>query len=352
VVYETAVEANRAWNVDADLPYEHVILDSWSLDVSKAVVGSGMKVVSDHYLHVPRHPLRPLVAFAPDAVVAAGGGMWASPANNIALAARRRHGWAWVPRWESFPRPRPTLPRRVAEPWVRRFMRAGDAWIAIGTRSASDLARLGADPRRIQLAPVVAPAPESPVGAIRPHDAPRFLFVGQLIPRKGIEVLLEAWRDVDGELTVAGDGVLRPAVEAAAVADPRIRYAGHADAEALEGLYDWADVLVLPSLYEVWGVVVNEALERGLVVVATDEVGAVDDLIVDGVNGLVVRAGSSDDLRRALRAVGDWPGERWQRANEVSRGLLDGRLDRAVEGYVQACALGVAHRRSLVGRRR
>jgi glycosyltransferase involved in cell wall biosynthesis len=225
-------------------------------------------------------------------------------------------------------------------------MRSGDAWIAIGTRSARDLARLGADPSRIRLAPVVAlpalaPAPDPD----RPRDPTRFLFVGQLIERKGIEVLLQAWRGVDGELTIAGDGVLRPAVEAAAAADGRIRYAGHAAGEELEELFAWADVLVLPSLYEVWGVVVNEALDRGLVVVATDEVGAVDDLVVEGVNGLVVRARSASDLRRALQGVTEWPAARFEQAAAVSRKLLDGALDGAANGYVEACLAGIAHRR-------
>lgn len=346
VVYETDVEANRLWRVERDLPYRHVVLESRSLDVSRLAVGTGIKVVSDHYLHVPRHPLRPLVDFSPDAVVAAGGGAWASPTNVLTLAARRRHGWAWVPRWESFSRARPTVPRRIAEPWVRSFMRAGDAWIASGKRSAADLERLGASPDRIRIASPAVARPASRVAAHRPHDPPRYLFVGQLIERKGVDLLLEAWHGVEGELVLAGDGVLRPLVEAAAARDSRICYVGHAAGAELEQLYAWADVLVLPSRYEVWGLVVNEALDRGLVVVATDAVGAVDDLVVDGVNGTVVAAGSADELRRGLQRVASWPSSRWEEAAVCSRDRLADGVDRAASGYVDACAVAVRHLRA------
>jgi hypothetical protein len=70
VVYETAVEANRDWEHPLDLPYDHVVLDSWSIDLAWLAVGSGVKLTSDVYLHVAKHPLKDLVRFAPDAVVA------------------------------------------------------------------------------------------------------------------------------------------------------------------------------------------------------------------------------------------------------------------------------------------
>src|SRR5690349_17979642 len=102
VVSETPMERDRRWQPEEDLPFEHVMLDTWTLDLSSLAVGSGFKTRFDTYLYVPKHPLAPLSRFSPDVVVAAGGGIWSSPANIAALAVRRWREWAVVPWWGSF----------------------------------------------------------------------------------------------------------------------------------------------------------------------------------------------------------------------------------------------------------
>src|SRR5262249_32859433 len=64
-----------------------------------------------------------------------------------------------------------------------------------------------------------------------------------------------------------------------------------------------ADVFVLPSRHDGWGVVVNQALGAGLPVIASDAVGAGLDLVEDGVNGLIVPAGSAAALERAMERL-------------------------------------------------
>jgi glycosyltransferase involved in cell wall biosynthesis len=345
VIYETERESNRRWREDQPLRYAHVILDSWSLNLARFAIGSGVKLSSDIYVHVPKRPLSPLIRFVPNVVVAAGGGMWASPTNLAALAGRRRHGWAFVPRWESFARRRPTLPRRVAEPWVRRFMRSGDAWIAIGSRSHRDLVHLGADERRIFVSPLVA-EPAGPSGPGGAEGRTRFLFVGQLIERKGVDVLLDAFAQVErGELAIAGEGPLAERVKAASATDGRIEMLGHLDRAKLQDAYAGADVLVLPSLYDVWGLVVNEALARGLLIITTDQVGAADDLVEHGVNGVIVPAGSVSALADAMRVVGEWSPERRAAAQALtSERLTRTTAENSAQSILEACRCAVDHR--------
>ena len=349
VVSETPMERDRRWRPETDLPFQHVLLDSWTVDLSRLSVGTGFKTRFDTYMYVPKRPLAPLRSFSPDVVVAGGSGIWSSPANIAALAARRRRDWAVAPWWGSFSREQPTLPRRLAEPWVRTFMRSADAWLVYGTRHVSDVVALGADPKRTVIAPITALAPEPP---IEPHppaagETLRYLFVGRLIERKGIDVLLEAFRRVDGgELAIVGDGPLREAVEAAASQDPRIRLLGHRDGEALADAYRDAHVLMVPSLYEPWGLVVHEGLAHGLPVIATDEVGASDDLIESGTNGYVVPAGSVEALAEAMQAVAKWTSEQWEQAAEASDVTLAScSIERGVEGFIRGCSLAVEHRR-------
>jgi glycosyltransferase involved in cell wall biosynthesis len=352
VVSETPMERDRHWHPETDLPFNHVLLDSWTLDLAWLARGSGFRTRFDTYLYAPKRPLRPLSAFAPDVIVAGGGGIWSSPANIAALAARRRRGWAVVPWWGSFTRPQPTWPRRLADPWVRYFMRTADACLAYGTRQARDLAEMGVDPARTVIAPITALAPEHPPPreSMRTGRHARFLFVGRLIERKGLEVLLRAFERFDGgELWIAGDGPLEGAVSHAAAQDPRIRALGHVGGEDLGDLYAEVDALVVPSLYEAWGLVVHEGLAHGLPVIATDQVGAADDLIDPGVNGYVVPAGSAEATAEAMRSVAAWTQE--QRAGAMRRSLetlASCSFDRGADGFVHGCALALEHRRRTV----
>ena len=61
-----------------------------------------------------------------------------------------------------------------------------------------------------------------------------------------------------------------------------------------------ADIFVLPSRYDGWGVVVNQALGAGLPLICSSEVRAADDLVADGVNGLIVTAGDSNGLAASM----------------------------------------------------
>jgi glycosyltransferase involved in cell wall biosynthesis len=349
IVSETPMERDRRWQPETDLPFEHVLLDSWTLDLAWLAVGTGFKTRFDTYMYFPKHPLAPLRRFSPDVVVAGGSGIWSSPANIAALAARRRRGWAVVPWWGSFSREKPTLPRRLAEPWVRKFMRSSDAWMVYGTRHVRDAVALGADPERTVIAPITALAPEPPVERHAPAAGGqlRYLFVGRLIERKGIEVMLDAFRRVDGgELWIVGDGPMRSAVDSAAANDSRIRVLGHRDGEGLADVYREAHVLLVPSLYEPWGLVVHEGLARGLPVIVTDQVGAGDDLIESGTNGYVVPAGSGPALAEAMQSVAQWTPAQWeQAANQSDTTLATCSIDHGVDGFIRGCALAVEHRR-------
>lgn len=350
VLSETPMERDRRWAPETELSFEHVLLESWTLDFSRLAVGSGFRTRFDTYAYVPRRPLRALQRFKPDVVVAGGGGIWSSPTNIAVLAARRRRGWAFVPWWGSFTRPRPTLPRRVANPWVKAFMRASDAWLVYGTRQARDVIQLGADPDRVVIAPITPLEPEHAPASRdgRTAATTRFLFVGRLIERKGLDVLLEAVRAVSGcELWVAGDGPLRPMLAAAAAQDDRIRLLGHTAGRALAEAYREADVLVVPSLYEPWGLVVHEGLAYGLPVIATDQVGAADDLVQPGVNGEIVPAGSAAALARAMSSTAAWSGDRYDDARRYSEQRLRAfSIERAVAGFVHGCSIAVEHRRA------
>ena len=144
-----------------------------------------------------------------------------------------------------------------------------------------------------------------------------FLFCGQMIARKGVDLLLAAFQRLgeSARLLLVGREAELPALLAPLAPEVRERivYAGFQPPEELPRWFAQADVFVLPSRHDGWGVVVNQAIGAGLPVVCSDMVGAGHDLVEDGVNGLKFAAGSADSLAEKMERfvreptiIGEW----------------------------------------------
>jgi len=139
---------------------------------------------------------------------------------------------------------------------------------------------------------------------------PVFLLCGQMIARKGIDLVLAAFARLSaGRLLLVGREAELPQMLAPLSADVRARitYAGFQPPEELPRFFAQADVFVLPSRYDGWGVVVNQALGAGLPILCSDMVGASHDLVEPEVNGLRFPTGSVDALTVAMQRLVDEP---------------------------------------------
>lgn len=149
----------------------------------------------------------------------------------------------------------------------------------------------------------------------------RLLFCGRLVPVKRVDTLLEAFERIaefrpDWDLVIAGDGPLRQALEArvAESARSRIKWLGFLQFDELAACYHSCDLLAMPSEYEPWGLVINEAVAAGLPVVAAEGVGAAVELVRHGTNGFLVPARDVGALRDALLEATDLNCNRRMRA--------------------------------------
>ena len=130
------------------------------------------------------------------------------------------------------------------------------------------------------------------------------LYVGALCRRKGVDVLIEALgserlREKRWRLTVVGDGDQRDELSAQTErlgVSEKVAFLGSLPQARCEEAYRMGDILVLPSRYDGWGAVVNEAMEYGLAIVTSDRVGARTPLVEHGVNGLVFASEDAGDL--------------------------------------------------------
>jgi glycosyltransferase involved in cell wall biosynthesis len=143
------------------------------------------------------------------------------------------------------------------------------------------------------------------------------LFAGRAAREKGSGELLKAWSFTGltaprAALVMVGDGPFR----ARTVAAGAVLREPPADPETLRNFYAGSDVVVVPSIptrdfLEPWGLVVNEAFDRGVPVIATDAVGAAaGGLVQHERTGLVVPAGDPAALAAAIRRLHDDPGLR------------------------------------------
>jgi len=141
-------------------------------------------------------------------------------------------------------------------------------------------------------------------------DRPLLLFCGKLSHVKAPALLLSAYARLRSTGCLAafllcGHGALRGALESQvqrqSIAD--VHFLGFRNQRELPGLYAACDVLVVPSEREAFAMVVPEAMHAGLPVVASDRVGAVEDLVLADQTGLVFRSGDEEGLFRCLSTL-------------------------------------------------
>jgi glycosyltransferase involved in cell wall biosynthesis len=231
-----------------------------------------------------------------DCVIVGG---WNQPAFWAALACAKLAGVPIVLWVESTGRDRRS--GRLEAP-KRLLLRAVDAFLVPGAASRDYLVRLGVPTTRITVAPnAVDPAIFGDAQRRRAGGPVRLLGVGRLAPEKGFDTLLEAAAGLPVEILLAGTGPEEPRLRR--LAGPNVTFLGQLERDALPALYADADVVVMPSRSDPWGMVLNEAALAGRALVSTDAAGAAHELIEDGVNGFRVPPDDVAALREALRRL-------------------------------------------------
>ncbi|MHB1344067.1 MAG: glycosyltransferase [Thermoleophilia bacterium] len=216
--------------------------------------------------------------------------------------------------------PQTPVKRVLAAPYerlTRRFLErmdgiiAGSPGMAVGSpflAGLGDTVRVipyGIDPAPWRSSPDVARAA---AGLRTRYGTPLTLFVGRLVPYKGADVLLEAFRHAPGSLVLVGAGPLRTFLEETAVSlglAHRVHFAGSIGSSELVEHFHAADVFALPSVTpnEAFGLVQLEAHACGVPVVSTDLPTGVPFANKHGVSGIVVRRGDPIELAAALRLL-------------------------------------------------
>lgn len=308
----------------------------------------------------PRGLERALGRFDPDAVV-----VWEyGPASLRTLAWCRRRGRGYVIFSECTSElDRQLSPRHLA--LHRRLARTADACIAASGAARERFLRMGVAPERVEVSvqsadvarlraivrptPAAAPTGDRAGGALVATRPLQVLTVGRLVADKNLARVIDALAAAGlgrgrARLTVYGIGPLRDELAAhAARAGVDLHLAGHATPERLAAAYADADVFVLASTFEPFGVVVREAAASALPIVCSRLAGAAGDVAVEGENALLVDPYDVAAIADALRRLADDPA---LRARLGARGReLEAQVARdGVAAFARAAAAAARRR--------
>lgn len=176
-----------------------------------------------------------------------------------------------------------------------------------------------------------------------------FLFAGRLVREKGVFELLAAYAKLREQvrrqigLVFVGDGPARRQLEeqAAAISAGIIRFAGFAHREMLAMYYALAEVLVLPTYSDTWGLVVNEAMACGLPVILSAAAGCAPDLVKENWNGLLIPAKDVSALAAAMENLATQP--------DLSAAMGVKSLQRIAQYSPEEWSMGIARAIRAVG---
>ncbi|MDO5400286.1 MAG: glycosyltransferase family 4 protein [Eubacteriales bacterium] len=204
--------------------------------------------------------------------------------------------------------------------WYKRLLvGSADAWLSTGQRTTDFLVHYGARRERVFCYPFTSleaadlldkPVAAEEKAALRAElgmaEGRILLSIGQFIHRKGFDVLLKAARTLPedvGVYIVGGEPTEEYLKLRESLGLENVHFCGFQKKEDLARYYKAADLFVLPTREDIWGLVVNEAMAFGLPVITTGSCVAGLELVEEGVNGLLVPAGDAQALARAMSRV-------------------------------------------------
>lgn len=293
-------------------------------------------VLDTRYLHVNPGFVTDLLRVQPDAIITNEMGF----RSLVALVygrLYRRPVWVWWGGTRHTEREAGTIKRvfrRVLVPCVRH-------WFSYGVTSTEYLVSLGVNPKRVvELQNCVQEGlyrgPVAPAFELKPR--PVVLCVARLVPGKGVDLLLRAVARVQAEgrvfsTLIAGDGPERRSLEetAAELGVKHVHFSGARSPEDMASVYRSGDVLVFPTLDDVWGNVVSEALWCGLPALVSIYAGCAREIVPP--NSTFDPSDPDDFAAKLTEAVaGTLPRPdpaRLRRLDEVA-GTIIGELDAAL----------------------
>ncbi len=307
VYFTSESEKNREWIVNHNFSFNYKILPKVTLNLGK-----------ETFYHINPTIIRELYNGKFDVIISAG---YSSFTNQIAFFVAKSLNIPFI-LWSGSTENEHSLLRIISLPFVKYVVKRSDLFIAYGTNAKKYLVKLGASEEKVFISfnSVDTNFFKNAILDLKLNKndlKEKFglnykfvvLYVGQLIERKGIKYLLEAHKKLnriyDVGLVIVGNGNEKSElIEWTKINNiNNVHIFDFVQKDALPCFYAVADIFVLPSSEEVWGLVLNEAMACGLPVISTNAVGASVDLIKNEINGFIVEPKNEIQLYDSINKI-------------------------------------------------
>lgn len=291
IIFSGSGMENRKWSVELEKISRYVVLKSRTIIIRKRY--------DDRYVFLPMGVEKELAAIRPDLVIA----MEYNPTILRAVHwCQKKHipfiSWTDGTLWSE---------RNIGK--VQRLSRSyiikrAAAFVASSTASKEAQIAYGADPGKCYLSYLTVDIRKY-LAKQHEYGSKRMLYVGSLIQRKGLDLLMPALAQTDPgiRLLIAGEGPEREALErqiAELGLTGRVEFLGYVEGEPLRELYRTSDVFILPTREDCFGLVILEAMCASLPVISSKYADGARDLIAEGENGYIVDPENAAELAGAI----------------------------------------------------
>lgn len=305
--FDMASEQNRSWQIDADqIRFDYIICDS--LRIEKASQGINQTKVFRN-LYFPFYIFREVRKRQPKIIISIEYGL--RTIFSLLAAKFHRSQLVIVSDVTSQTESGIALWKKVLRKWMTR-QAAG--FIARSRHAADYIYSLGAKSEKVAVAPYATlPLSQAANSSTRfvhgkPETSPKFLllYCGQIIHRKGIDLLVKAVEALPDnyrcqlKVIVAGGTEAQLEVCAPGFNRELFQALGFCSPEDLNNLYRQSDCMVLPSRHDTWALVVNEAMAAGCPVLVSKYAGAAEELVIHEQTGLVFDPLNAADFQEKL----------------------------------------------------
>lgn len=292
VLFETefALDRNPAWKSKQDFGFDAVFMKGKRVGVADAFCPEVIRYLSDKKF---------------DVIVV---GVYSSPTGMLAIEYMRLHRIPFILSSDGGVEKADSEIKRSIK---KHFISAASMWLSTGKTTTEYLIHYGADPKRIYVYPFTSIEEnyilQQPLTGAEKQEYRKplgmkeekiVLSVGQFIYRKGYDILLKACKELDDSVGVYIVGG-KPTEEYLELKEElnlkNVHFVDFMTKDKLANYYKAADLFVLPTREDIWGLVINEAMAYGLPVITTDKCVAGIEMVENGVNGFIV---SVDNVRQ------------------------------------------------------
>ncbi len=310
IIFLSSSAKNRCWETSQDTGFKSRV-------ESGIKFGFGLKDWNE--ININPKTIKWLFSLNKDDVVIVSG--WLDITIQLAILLKPLIGYKLI-LWSGSTESEKSFLRRITKPYTKLLVSLADKYIAIGSKSKQYLQSLGANKKDISIAynnidtkHFNSYQNQTFVEGLKSKLSLKsnwqyILYVGQFIERKNVSTLIEAVSNLQQKgkkigLILQGYGPLKQKLEeqVSSLGLHEVHFSDHIPYQHMPAIYNLADLLVVPSYEEVWGLVVNEAMASGLPVIVSSKCGAASDLVKSDKNGFTFQPDSISELADKVQEI-------------------------------------------------